>query len=101
MRAKEVNFERVQAIDSYKVLITFHSKEEMVHELDENKETMLSIMDEIRPWEEEEVCKVRRIWLICRGVPLHGWSKSNIEKIGEVWGRVVSCDLPMHDFKTA
>ena len=101
LRAKEVNFVRVQAIDSYKVLITFHSTEEMVRELVVNKETMLSIMDEIHPWKEEEACKVRRTWLLCRGVPLHGWSKTNTEKIGEVWGKVVSSDLPMHDLKAA
>ena len=45
-----VKTEQVRAIDTYKVLITFSLKEEMVLALQDKKETMLSIVDEVRNW---------------------------------------------------
>ena len=68
--------EKVRAIDSYKVIITFGSGEELTQSMQAKKEEMLSFLDKVRCWSEEETCRVRRIWLECKGIPMHGWSRS-------------------------
>ena len=45
--------------------------------------------------------KVRRVRLSCRGISLHGWAISNLEKIGGVWGRVMQIELPLQDLQCA
>ena len=101
LRVDDVKFESVKGVDTFKVLITFQTKEEMIQVLAEKNEVMSQIFDEIRPWSDEETCKVRRVWLSCRGIPLHGWATSNLKKIGEVWGKVVQCEWPMQDLQCA
>ena len=99
-----VRHEKVRAMDPYTVVITFKTKEEMEDALTVSSEEMLKIVDDIRKWSSKEKCRVRRVWIECIGVPIHGWSLENFEKIGEVWGKFIKCDLTTlnnEDFRMA
>ena len=72
--------------------------------LQKRSKSLPSIVKEFCKWDVEDVCNVRRVWLKCKGIPLHGWSQENIEKIGETWGRVVQCNIQtqeLEDFQAA
>ena len=50
------------------------------------------MMEKVWGWSFEECCKVRKVWLTYRDLPLYGWTKRNVERIREVWGRVICSD---------
>ena len=61
-------------------------------------------VEELRKWMHEETFKVRRTWLECVGVPIHGWTMENFRRIGETWGKFVECDsltMSLYSFKKA
>ena len=97
LRETGIIFENVRTINPYKVLITFKSIEELEKAEQNGKEKLLTIVDDFRRWDIQEVSNVRRVWLECKGLPLHGWSNANVEKIGVIWGKVVQCDCESWD----
>ena len=95
---------KIRAMGEYKFLVTFHSREEAEEVLSLEKNFLSSILNEIRKWTPQDVCQTRRIWLECQGLPLHGWSKLNITKISDIWGKVIRIDFPkgeLEDFSFA
>ena len=91
LEARGVRNAKVGLIDSYKVLITLETEQEAMEILKKGCNILQPDLEEIRPWTPEEVCKVRRIWLECIGIPLHAWSMENFVILGNQWGRFVKC----------
>lgn len=58
---EQIPFEKVRAIDKYKVLIMFYTMEDFKTAMNEYRDILLSIFREIRKWTKEETCKVRRL----------------------------------------
>ena len=74
LRRAGVNFESVRTIDPCKVLITFKSEKECNETMENDRETFLSIVYDFRKWLEEDM-----------------------EKIGDVLGKVVQVDFTTCD----
>ncbi|MED6188354.1 hypothetical protein PIB30_085154 [Stylosanthes scabra] len=80
----------VRMMGSMKMLITFDTKQNMEEAL--NSCFLLNQFLEVRRWTKDETNRLRRCWIEVIGVPIHGWSKENMMKIGEVWGRVLKVE---------
>ena len=74
LRRPAVNFESVKTIDPCKVLITFKSEKECNETMESDRETFLSIVYDFRKCSEEDM-----------------------EKIGDVLGKVVQVDFTICD----
>lgn len=44
------------------------------------------------PWDESFIVNERFVWVRCRGIPLHLWSRHYFESVGELVGKVVEVD---------
>ena len=89
LKTIDVNFLSVRLADSYKILITFESRDQVEKLIQKGND---SEVQEIRPWSTEEVCKFRRIWLECIRIPIHGWTLENFRRIRDSWEKFVKCD---------
>lgn len=52
------------------------------------KNDLLQNLEAVRIWSEDDASLTRRTTVIVHGLPLHGWSRSNLEKICSGWGEV-------------
>jgi len=43
----------------------------------------------VNNWDIYEACDSRRLWIEVFGVPAHGWSLKNFEKIVSLWGKLI------------
>ena len=96
-----VEVENILSMGMYKFLITFNSKKEAENAANQKQNGLWSFFEEITLWSPEETCQTRRVWIECWGLPIHGWSETNLSKIGEVWGKVVKVDMDMEDLSYA
>ncbi|GMP91370.1 hypothetical protein CsSME_00042101 [Camellia sinensis var. sinensis] len=72
------------------VVLSFKSKEEMVTKMKSIKEIIHEWCDDIIQWRPElALVQERLVWLTCYGIPLHLWNRSNLVKIGSIWGEVI------------
>lgn len=69
----------------------------MTEVLDQKKHKLLKFLDSVRTWSEEDACVTRRANVELHGLPLHGWSLPNMEKILNVWVEVVEIDGRLAD----
>ena len=85
-------------MEAHKTLVTFDSKESMDEALSTRRELLLTNhFKDVRQWSENEWCQMRRTWIECYGIPAHAWNKESIQKIGEVWGKVVCLNKNTED----
>jgi len=73
------------------VLLTFPSEqlmEECLRQCDELRQWFKSI----EKWSITDKAEYRRTWVEVFGVPIHGWTKENFQKIAEVWGKLLSLE---------
>ncbi|GMP81599.1 hypothetical protein CsSME_00036251 [Camellia sinensis var. sinensis] len=76
-----------------KVVFTFLSKEDMLVNILSIKEWFKDWCESIKIWESDDTAEQERcLWLRCYGVPLSMWNRSTFNKIGSVWGSVLSLD---------
>lgn len=68
---------------------------ETAHHLD--RISLLQDLESIRVWSEDDACVTRRTKVAVHGMPLHGWSISNVEKLYSAWGKVIEVDKGMVD----
>ncbi|MED6191981.1 hypothetical protein PIB30_005799 [Stylosanthes scabra] len=80
----------VKMVGPMKAIMTFESESSLLDALE--SEALANQFLEIRRWSMGEVNRMRSYWLEITGLPLHGWTRANMQKIGEVWGRVLELD---------
>ena len=73
----------VRAIGELKTLITFTQTKEVVLIIKDKSNSFHKYFEEVRTWLNEEVCRTRRTWVKCFGLPLQAWSTDNLRRIGE------------------
>ncbi|KAH7833188.1 hypothetical protein Vadar_003897 [Vaccinium darrowii] len=76
------------------VILTFPSPELMLSLFDGGELSWMSRwFAEVHKW-SPELPNIRRrnVWISCYGVPLHGWSALTFQKIGQLWGEVITMD---------
>ncbi|GMP63436.1 hypothetical protein CsSME_00025132 [Camellia sinensis var. sinensis] len=62
----------------------------MVSKMKSIKEIIHEWCDDIIQWRPElDLVQERIVWLTCYGIPLHLWNRSNLVKIGSIWGEVI------------
>ncbi|GMP74524.1 hypothetical protein CsSME_00031927 [Camellia sinensis var. sinensis] len=72
------------------VVLSFNSKEEMVTRMKSIREIIHEWCDDIIQWRPElALAQERLVWITCYGIPLHLWNRSNLVKIGSIWGEVI------------
>jgi len=80
---------KVCSLSSHKFIITLPS----VNRLEEllcNHEELSQWFIEVKKWDKSDFCDSRRVWLEIFGVPPHGWSWENFQRIANIWGSLVS-----------
>ncbi|MED6225438.1 hypothetical protein PIB30_093734 [Stylosanthes scabra] len=85
-----VSMEAVKMMGSIKALMIFDSAQSMQSalQLDSLRKHLL----EVRRWSIGEVNRSRKLWLEIIGLLIHGWTRDNMLKIGNVWGRVLEVE---------
>ncbi|MED6138935.1 hypothetical protein PIB30_079208 [Stylosanthes scabra] len=77
-------------IGPMKVLLVFRTPEEGEEAL--AAETMQSLFLELRWCATREANRNQKCWLMVTGLPIHGWTRDNMDRIGRVWGRVIQIE---------
>ncbi|MED6193900.1 hypothetical protein PIB30_023565 [Stylosanthes scabra] len=90
LKEERQTLETVKMVGDMKVLMLFNSKENMEDAM--KLEKMKRFFLEIRRWRPGEANRTRKFWLEITGLPIDGWSKVNMIKIGEVWGKVLEVE---------
>ncbi|MED6182594.1 hypothetical protein PIB30_029952 [Stylosanthes scabra] len=80
----------VKMLGSFKVLITFDSKECM--ETIANSSFLLNHFVEVRSWSPGEGNTSRKAWIEVYGLPLHTWTLVSMAKVEEVWRNVIKVE---------
>jgi len=62
-----------------------------------NKGLLDNWFHEVKNWDIYEVCESRRLWIEVFGVPPHGWSLKNFERIASFWGKMICLETPIED----
>ncbi|MED6107465.1 hypothetical protein PIB30_014316 [Stylosanthes scabra] len=81
---------KLKRMGSMKLLLVFDTTQNMEEALD--SEDMKNYFLEVRKWSSGEANRTRKVCLEVIGLPIHGWSKENMAKIGEVWGRLLKVE---------
>ncbi|MED6208171.1 hypothetical protein PIB30_042624 [Stylosanthes scabra] len=84
------NLKGVKMIGPMKVLLIFDTPQEAEKALDSEK--LKRHFLELRWATIGEANWNRKYWIMVTGLPMHGWTKDNMEKIGRVWGRVIQIE---------
>ncbi|MED6124577.1 hypothetical protein PIB30_060102 [Stylosanthes scabra] len=84
------NIESIKMMGTMKMLLIFSSVQGAEKAL--QSDNLLSHFMEVRRWTTGEANRSRRFWLEVTGLPLHGWNKENMHKIGQVWERVLKVE---------
>ena len=62
-----------------------------------NKGLLDNWFHEVKNWDIYEVCESRRLWIEVFGVPPHGWSLKNFERIVSFWEKMICLETPIED----
>ena len=92
--------ENVREMGACKTLVTFDLKDSLEEALAIGMDLLLTYFQDVGKWNKYVWCQTRRIWLECYGIPPHAWTKENIMKIGEEWGKVVCLDKITEEMKS-
>ncbi|KAL7180476.1 hypothetical protein ACSBR1_043639 [Camellia fascicularis] len=72
------------------VVLSFKSKEVMETKMKAIKTIIEDLCEDINQWRPElTLAQERPVWISCYGIPLHLWNRSNLIKIGSLWGEVI------------
>jgi len=51
----------------------------------------------VKNWDIYEACDSRRLWIEVFGVPPHGWSLRNFERMASLWGKLICLETSIDD----
>ena len=88
----EVPVQNVSAMGRYKFLITLGSKQGIENAIIPSQNGLQWMFDNLVVWSPEEACQTRKVWLECWGLSLYARFEENPNRIGDVWGKVISVD---------
>ncbi|KAL7264041.1 hypothetical protein ACSBR1_002073 [Camellia fascicularis] len=72
------------------LILTFNSKEEMKSKMKDVKEMFGDWCEEVVTGEAGKVLEQERcVWLSCYGIPLNLWNRTNLHRIGNLWGEIL------------
>ncbi|MED6219590.1 hypothetical protein PIB30_037124 [Stylosanthes scabra] len=74
--------EEVRMLGAMTVMMVFDSTQNMDKMMESN--TLAKHFLKIRKWTSGEANRTRECWIEVSGLPLHGWTKENMLKIGNV-----------------
>lgn len=80
---------KVSSLGGREVLVSFPDLEESRGILEDPSLECNQIFMSLEKWVPKSSVSVRKVWLQCFGVPLHGWSAEIFEAIGRKFGEVV------------
>ncbi|MED6130509.1 hypothetical protein PIB30_001595 [Stylosanthes scabra] len=86
-------------IGPYRCLITFSSSD--IRDKAFSDPLLLSVFDEIRPHRGIFWNLSRRVWIEIMGLPVCMWCEENINRVAELWGKVVEHDDRSGDWSKA
>jgi len=87
---------KIRSLSKYKFVLTYQTREQK-EEVFKNQVNLANWFHEVKNWDIYEVCKIRRFWVEVFGVPPHGWSMRNFERIVSFWGKLVCLETPIED----
>lgn len=79
----------IRGITHTKFIITFESTEVMCKE---NIQVLSSWFIEIKKWNHVDLVQPRLAWLYCEGLPISAWNETNLKRITQDWGQLISND---------
>ena len=82
----------IKLMDSEKVLIEFHSKDQMEYNIKSHNHQLFRWFASIKEWSPTDEKRGRRLWLRCMDVPLHVWGERFFRMIGNYWGDTIMVD---------
>ncbi|KAL7171937.1 hypothetical protein ACSBR2_031598 [Camellia fascicularis] len=92
---KEKGLERIEVRKGggRDVIISFKSSSELQSNIGKIKEWFKDRSQSVMEWRpdfhlQQEQC----VWLGCYGIPLHLWSRTTVNSIGNIWGTILSID---------
>ena len=83
-----VGCSKVRALSKYKFILTYQTSVQRDEAL-KNQDLLVKWFHEVNNWDIYEACDSRRLWIEVFGVPAHGWSLKNFEKIVSLWGKLI------------
>ena len=92
----KVGCSRVRALTKRKFILTYQSSVKRDEAL-KNEELLSNWFHEVKIWDIYETCNSRRLWIDVFGIPPHGWSLDNFEKIASFWGKLICLETPIED----
>ena len=87
---------KIRSLSKYKFVLTYQTREQK-EEVLKNQVNLANWFDEVKNWDIYEVCETRRFWIEVFGVPPHGWTMRNFERIVSFWGKLVCLETPIED----
>ncbi|MED6207800.1 hypothetical protein PIB30_038993 [Stylosanthes scabra] len=82
--------EEVRMPGAMKVMMVFDSTQNMDKMMESN--TLAKHFLEIRKWTSGEANRTKECWIEVSRLPLHGWTRENMLKIGNVWGKAMDIE---------
>ena len=82
---------QLRLLSCMQVILTFPSEQLMeayLRHCDELGQWFKSI----EKWSITDKAQYRRTWIEVFGVPIHGWTKENFQKIAVIWGKLISLE---------
>ena len=87
---------KVRAISKSKFILTYHTSDQKDEAL-KNKGLLENWFQEVKNWDIYETCDSRRLWIEVFGVPPHGWTLENFERIASLWGKMICLETSIED----
>ena len=92
----KVGCSKVRAISKSRFILTYQTRDQK-NEAMKNKGLLENWFQEVKDWDIYETGDSRRLWIEVFGVPPHGWSLENFERIASIWGKMICVETPIDD----
>ncbi|MED6181971.1 hypothetical protein PIB30_024444 [Stylosanthes scabra] len=89
------SLKEIRMMGAMKIVMTFDVVQSMEEAL--SSDCFLNHFLEVRRWSRGEANRTRDCWIEVTGLPLHGWTTKNMEKIAKVWGKVITIERAKDD----
>ncbi|KAE8664851.1 CCDC124 protein [Hibiscus syriacus] len=74
------------------VLMIFEDSALLRRVKNEQSENLAEWFSRVEPWSESLVVQCHRVWVVCEGIPFHGWNWGTFKNIAARWGELISID---------